>query len=124
MRKRSLDQSNPRLNTDEDNYNGSTERILGDHPIEAIEAGVLTPEGSLALDGGHLPGNKDQLHAGSRTHGPASPVPGATGNNGNHSDSESDDLGFTPQDPQPKSGGTVPNFRTAEPNEASADLGA
>jgi hypothetical protein len=68
-----------RLSTDRENTSGPQERILGDHALEAIEAGVLTPEGSLALDGGHLAGNKDQLHAGSKTHGPASPVPGATG---------------------------------------------
>jgi hypothetical protein len=124
MRKRTLDQSNPRLNTNEDSYNGPTERVLGDHGIEAIQAGILTPEGSLALDGGHLPGNKDQLHAGTRTHGPASPVPGATGNAGGGDASESEGEGFTPQDPEPKSGGTIPNFRTADANEASADLRA
>ena len=35
--------------------------------------GILTKEGSLALDGGHLPGNKDQLHAGSRDPRPRQP---------------------------------------------------
>jgi len=68
-----------RLSTDRVNTNGPQERVLGAHPLEAMAAGILTPEGSLALDGGHLAGNKDQLHAGSKTHGHASPVPGATG---------------------------------------------
>ncbi len=103
-----------RLSTDRENTHGPQERILGDHPIEAIEAGVLTPEGSLALDGGHLPGNKDQLHAGSRTHGHASPVPGATGGK----ESKGEDEGFTPQDPQPKATGGVPPVQALEPNEA------
>lgn len=68
-----------RLSTDRFNTNGPQERVFGENAMEAIAAGILTPEGSLALDGGHLPGNKDQLHAGSKTHGHASPVPGATG---------------------------------------------
>jgi len=68
-----------RLSTDRFNTNGPQERVFGENALDAIAAGILTPEGSLALDGGHLPGNKDQLHAGSRTHGHASPVPGATG---------------------------------------------
>lgn len=105
MNKRSLDQGSQRLNTNDDNWNGPQERVVGDHPLEAIDEGILTPEGSLALDGGKLPGNKDMLHAGSRTHGPASPVPGATGNAGTHDASESEGAGFTPQDPQPKAGG-------------------
>ena len=112
MNNRSTDQGNPRLATDRENYNGPQERVLGDHPIEAIEAGVLTPEGSLALDGGHLPGNKDQLHAGSRTHGHASPVPGATGKS-NPAEGE----GATPQAPQPKATGGVPPVQRLESNE-------
>lgn len=112
MDKRSLDQSNPRLATDRDTYNGPQERAGAENLIEAIDSGVLTPEGSLALDGGHLPGNKDQLHAGNRTHGHASPVPGA---NGRENDAEGE--GFTPQDPQPKAQGGVPPVQHLTPNE-------
>ena len=65
-----------------------------------------------AIDGGHLPGNKDQLHAGSRTHGHASPVPGAKGK-----EVPSEDAGFTPQDPQPKATGGVPPVQELEPAE-------
>ena len=104
--------STTRLSTNRTDTNGPQERILGDHPLEAIAAGILTPEGSLALDGGHLPGNKDQLHAGSRTHGHASPVPGAKGNA-----VEPEDESFTPQDPQPKATGGVPPVQTLEPED-------
>ena len=86
--------------------------VGGEGMVEAIEAGVLTPEGSLALDGGHLAGNKDQLHAGSRTHGHASPVPGATGQA-----TESEGEGATPQDPQPKATGGVPPVQGLEPED-------
>ncbi len=91
-----------RLSTDRTNFNGPQERAGADHLVEAIEEGILTPEGSLALDGGHLAGNKDQLHAGNRTHGHASPVPGAKG-----LASSAENEGFTPQEPQPKDGGGV-----------------
>ncbi|GEM_PF-4507683 len=117
MNKKTTDQGNPRLSTDRDNYNGPQERAGADNLVEAIDAGILTPEGSLALDGGHLPGNKDQLHAGSRTHGHASPVPGANGKQ-----TESEGTGVTPQDPQPKATGGVPPVQRLEPEQVQDDF--
>lgn len=99
-----------RLSTDRTNFNGPQERAGADHLVEAIDEGILTPEGSLALDGGHLAGNKDQLHAGNRTHGHASPVPGAKG-----LASKSEGLGDTPQAPEPMDG--VPPVESLTPNE-------
>ena len=91
-----------RLSTGRTNFNGPQERAGADHLVEAIDEGILTPEGSLALDGGHLAGNKDQIHAGSHTHGHASSVPGASGRQ-----VAREDDGSTPQEPQPKGGGGV-----------------
>ena len=108
-----------RLSTDRTNTHGPQERAGADHLVEAIDEGILTPEGSLALDGGHLAGNKDQLHAGNRTHGHASPVPGASGKA-----SESEGEGATPQDPQPKSGGGVPPIGSGPIPGAGEDAGA
>ena len=88
-----------RLSTDRTNFNGPQERAGADHLVEAIDEGILTPEGSLALDGGHLAGNKDQLHAGNKTHGHASSVPGARGRA-----DKAEDEGYTPQAPEPMEG--------------------
>ena len=107
-----------RLSTDRTNTHGPQERAGADHLVEAIDEGILTPEGSLALDGGHLAGNKDQLHAGNRTHGHASPVPGAKGNQ----ESKGEGEGFTPQDPQPKATGGVPPVQGLTPNEVQDDF--
>ena len=108
-----------RSKDDRNNHNGPQERAGADHLVEAIDEGILTPEGSLALDGGHLSGNKDQLHAGSKTHGHASPVAGARGKAG---DGDAAGEGFTPQDPQPKATGGVPPVQELTPNEVQDDF--
>ena len=104
-----------RLSTDRTNTHGPQERAGADHLVEAIDEGILTPEGSLALDGGHLAGNKDQLHAGNRTHGHASPVPGAKGIS-----SKSEGEGYDAQSPEPMEG--VPPVESLTPNEVQKDF--
>ena len=104
-----------RLSTDRNNFNGPQERAGADHLVEAIAEGILTPEGSLALDGGHLAGNKDQLHAGSKTHGHASPVPGAKG-----LANAAEGKGFDAQEPEPADG--VPPVQALEPSEGRGEF--
>lgn len=58
---------------------GDSEVVLGHATAEDEEATnrILTEDGALAIDGGKLPGNKDDFDGEVDTH--AKPVPGAFG---------------------------------------------